>query len=334
MMLPKEEIKKIAILRALQLGDLLCAVPAIRALRHAYPAARIVLLGLPWAKSVTTRFAMYFDDFIHFPGYEGLPEQPYDALSWKTFVQLMKDAHFDLVIQLQGNGTIVNQLLNQFGARYTAGFYNDDCYTKSALFLRYPDRIPEPERHLQLMQHLGIELKGIHLEFPLYKQDEKDISDLLLPLAPGRYICVHPGSRGAWRQWPPAYFAALADYCTEQEFTVVITGTKDETGITGEMIKYMKHQPIDLTGKTSLGAVGWLIKNAYALIANCTGVSHIAAATGTRSIIISMDGEPERWAPHNRALHKVIDGSKEARFEEMLLETASMLYQTPATAAR
>jgi ADP-heptose:LPS heptosyltransferase len=331
-MLPKQEIKKIAVLRALQLGDLLCAIPAMRALRHAYPAAQVVLLGLPWAKSFTARFSMYFDGFIHFPGYEGLPEQPYDALSWKTFVQLMRSERFDLVIQLQGNGTIVNPLLQQFGARYTAGFYTDDCHTESPLFIRYPGNLSEPERHLLLMQHLGIEPQGLQLEFPLYKQDEKDFNDLLLPLTPGRYICMHPGSRGAWRQWPPAYFAALADYCIEQGNTVVITGTKDEAGITGEMIKCMKHQPIDLTGKTSLGAVGWLIKNAYALIANCTGVSHIASATGTRSIIISMDGEPQRWAPHNRVLHKVIDGAKEARFEEMLIETASMIRLREAVA--
>ena len=51
------------------------------------------------------------------------------------------------------------------------------------------------------------------------------------------------------------------------------------------------------------------------LIANCTGVSHIAAAVKTSSVIISMDGEPERWAPVDKNLHHVIDWTKEPHFE-------------------
>ena len=79
--------QKIAVLRALQLGDLLCAIPAIRALRHAYPHTEITLLGLPWAKSLVERFPNYFNRFILFPGYPGLPEQTYDAQAFeKIFI--------------------------------------------------------------------------------------------------------------------------------------------------------------------------------------------------------------------------------------------------------
>src|SRR5205085_7368421 len=122
-----------------------------------------------------------------------------------------------------------------------------------------------------------------------------------------------------------AYFAALADYCIERGFTVVLTGTSDEIDITKEVQKCMKHIAIDLAGKTSLGAVGVLIQNAFMLISNCTGVSHIAAALETPSIVISLDGEPRRWGPLNTSLHRVIDWTKKPHFKKAFMETVELI---------
>jgi ADP-heptose:LPS heptosyltransferase len=303
-------VKKIAILRALQLGDLLCSVPAFRALRHAYPAAEITLLGLPWAASFVQRFSMYIDKFIHFPGYPGLPEQPFDEYKWETFVRLMRQERFDLVLQMQGKGTYVNEMLKDLSLPTIAGFHCDESLVGSDLFLKYPEGISEIERHLALMEHLGIPLYGTDLEFPTYFADVAEWEKKILPVLPEKYVCVHAGSRGEWRQWPTPYFALVADYCAANGYEVVITGTEEEAPITQQVIQFMKSPVIDLTGKTSLGTIGLLIKHASMLISNCTGVSHIAAATKTPSVVISMDGEPERWGPLDRQIHKVIDWTK------------------------
>ena len=316
---------KIAILRALQLGDLLCAIPAVRALRTAYPDAEITLLGLPWAAFFVERFNNYFDRFIHFPGYPGLPEQTYSAEEWRKFVKTMQDEEFDLVLQMQGNGTIVNEILPVFEAKQLAGFYSSAHPVESGIFIEYPDSISEIRRHLLLMNHLGIPSRGEELEFPITEKDEEDFKKLLLPITDKKYVVVHPGSRGVARQWSPVYFAALADYCIEQGYTVVITGIKDEADITTELRKCMKHAAIDLTGQTSLGAVAVLIKNAFMLISNCTGVSHIASAFATPSVVVSMDGEPERWAPLNKKIHHVIDWTKEPHFETVFKETVKLI---------
>jgi ADP-heptose:LPS heptosyltransferase len=326
MKLPVVEIKKIVIFRALQLGDMLCVIPAIRALRYAYPDATVTLIGLPWAKSFTERFSNYFDAFIKFPGYPGLPEQPFIPAEFTQFLKMVQSEEFDLAIQMQGNGSMVNPMMELFGAKHTAGYSTIGQYAPdNGLFMPYPDYGHETERHVMLMDFLGIAVQGTNLEYPLSVKDYDELDMLNLGIEPKAYVCVHPGSRGTWRQWPVKYFASLADYCAEQGYKIVLTGTKEETDIINELISYMRHDVINTAGKTSMGAVGVLIQNAAMLISNCTGVSHIASAFKTPSIVISMDGEPYRWRPLDKYTHRTINWLETPDFNLVHSETIELI---------
>jgi len=326
MKLPSSQIKKIAIFRALQLGDMLCVIPAIRALRYAYPDAEITLIGLPWAKSLTERFPQYLDDFIVFPGYPGLPEQKLNPRVFTTFLANVQNREFDLVIQMQGNGSVINPMVELFGAKHTSGYAKEGHYAPdNGLFMSYPDFGHEIDRHIMLMGFLGIESKGNELEYPLTTNDYNALDELNLDIEPKRYVCIHPGSRGTWRQWPVQYFAALADYCIEQGYKVVLTGTKEESEIIDTVISHMRYAPINTAGKTSMGAVGALIQNAAMLISNCTGVSHIASAFKTPSIVISMDGEPQRWGPLDKRVHRTINWLQSPDFHQVFRETIELV---------
>ena len=124
-------------------------------------------------------------------------------------------------------------------------------------------------------------------------------------------------------------FCALADFCSEQGFTVVLTGTVDEKPIIEEVIQNMESDPVVAAGKTAIGEVAALISNAAVLVSNCTGVSHIAAALETPSIVISMDGEPERWGPINKSLHRTIDWTKTPEFNVVFAELKNLLFNSP-----
>lgn len=316
-MIPSQSNVHIGIFRALQLGDMLCAIPAVRAIRYHNPGARITLIGLPWAKDLINRFPGYFDELLVFPGYEGLPEQPFNPKAYDEFVESVRAARFDWLLQMQGNGTIVNEMLLQFRALNVAGFHRMDCRMESKAFLEYPEGIHEIERHLALVKHLGVEPQGDQLEFPVDPLEVEAAQEKFWGIIDTPYICVHPGSRDKDRQWDPVYFAKLADYCAFLGYQVIVTGTDNEKEITAQVASAMKYPSLDLAGKTNLDSIAFLIGRAKLLISNCTGVSHIASAMQTPSIIISMDGEPERWGPVNKKLHAVFDWIKEPDFEKV-----------------
>jgi len=302
------EFRKIAIFRALQLGDLLCAMPAIKNLRLAYPYAEIVFIGLPSSQRLIERYTVLFDRFISFPGYPGLPEQPFNEQAFHVFSKQVKEEAFDLILQMQGNGTIVNAMLAPLSNGELAGFSIDEAeLTQYPLLMPYPSFGHESLRHIALMKHLDVPIVTTEMFFPMQETDDQQLSHFALE---ANYVCMHCGSRGAWRQWPPAFFAQLADLCMLRNIQVVLTGTAEEIDLIQQVADLMKQEPLIVAGKTDLGSVAALLKRSKGLIANCTGVSHLAAALKVKSVIISMDGEPERWAPLNTDIHHTIDWTK------------------------
>ena len=315
-------IRRIAILRALQLGDLLCAVPAWRALRAFFPSSSIALVGLPWARAFVSRFHHYLDEFIEFPGYPGLPERSYEAEAIPPFLMEMQARRFDLALQMQGNGHYANELTALWGARMTAGFYVPGEFCPNAhSFVPYPDGLPEVHRHLRLMECIDIPTAGDDLEWPVTPADE----DAFMPLEESRllmrrhYVCIHPGGRGPSRRWAPEYFGAIADVMTARGFKVVITGTKEEVHLAEAMVRAMRTKALNMVGRTDLGMLGVLLRGAQLLIANDTGVSHVAAGLRLPSVIICTGSDPVRWGPLDRQRHRIVLGPG-ASLESVLRE--------------
>lgn len=164
--------RRIGVFRALMLGDMLCATPALRALRRAWPEARITLAGLPWAAEWAARLPSV-DDFVAFPGLAGLPESTPEPGALPAFVDAMRAARFDLLLQLHGDGRVVNPLVAQCGARRTAGFvaHGAAAVVDPALHVEWPGRGHEIERLLALVDHLGVARAGTALDFALHERD-------------------------------------------------------------------------------------------------------------------------------------------------------------------
>ncbi|MGE5249357.1 MAG: glycosyltransferase family 9 protein [Bacteroidota bacterium] len=324
--------RKILIFRALQLGDMLNAVPAFRALRHALPRADISLAGLAWEQDFVRRFHAYLDEFIPFPGFPGLPEQEPDVTRLPAFLEHIQSQQFDVVLQMQGSGEIANPLIGLFGAKEIAGFYLPGRYCPDREhFLEYPEHEPEAWRHLRLMEFLGVPLQGDELEFPLFDEDWDRLRVIRNDSALQRpYVCIHPGARKTERRWPAGEFSAVADRLAEQGYQVVLTGSREEAALTASVAGSMKAPAIDLGGKTELGTLGALLSQADLLISNDTGVSHLASALKIPSVVLFAASDMDRWAPGDRRLHKTLERSLERSADEVLAHAEAHLKEVYA----
>jgi ADP-heptose:LPS heptosyltransferase len=334
----RSTIHRIGIVRALYLGDMLCIIPAVRALRAACPNALITLIGLPWEKNFVERFQHYFDTFIEFPGWPGLPEQDVVPERIVAFLQEMQQQRFDLVLQMQGNGSITNSMCMLFNAQYTAGLRLAGDYTPDEkLFPISDDSEHEILRFLKITDALGMPQQGTTLEFPILSREYKNFANISerLDLQAGKYICIHPGARDPLRRWSPENFAAIANAIGGQGYTFVLTGSREEATILERVaarITYRVINIVDTLGHLDIGELALIMKSSALLISNDTGVSHVAAALDIPSIIIfSTYSKVERWAPLDTSLHRIVPADKAMDVQYVIRNVTELLSSRTAT---
>lgn len=323
-------LARIAVLRALPgLGDFLCAVPALRALRVSYPAAHLTLIGLPQTAALVARFRHYVDAFVPFPGYPGLAEQPTpDPRAVVSFLATARAQGWDLAVQMHGSGGVTNPITELLGAKVTAGYYvPGQLCPDIGRYLPYPDDMHEIHRNIRLAAFLGATTTDPTLTFPITPDDHRAFFALpgMDTLPPGSFLVVHPGASTGGRRWPVERFARVADKLAADGLQVVLTGTAGEAAVTGAVAAAMRHPVLDLTGHTNLGTLAVLLSRARLVLCNDTGVSHLAAALRVPSVVIFTASDPDRWAPLDRVRHRVLIGGAAARAELALAEARALI---------
>ncbi len=118
-------------------------------------------------------------------------------------------------------------------------------------------------------------------------------------------VILHPKSKGSAREWGIKNFIALIKNLDTSKYQIIITGTKNEGIYLKDIFTECSHV-LNFTGKTTLEELISLIKECDALVANSTGVLHVAAMLGKLSIGLFPSIKPmhpERWAPIGKNAH-------------------------------
>lgn len=300
-----ERLERVAVFRALQLGDMLNAIPALRALRRALPAAEVTLIALPWAEELARRFPQYIDRFVPFPGFPRLPEQQFDPRAFASFLCASVEYGYDLALQLHGDGRTTNIATALLGARLLAGHVPAESEAIPRHHLEYADEGHETRRCLRLIEALGAPTDDGHLEFPVFAEDRAALAGVF-DAAGGPYAVVHPGASHPPRRWPVERFAEVAAFLAARGMRVVVTGGAAESGLAAELSERAALPVANLAGGTTLGALAALLAGATLVVSNDTGVAHLAAAVRARGVVVFQASDPARWAPLDRDRQRVV----------------------------
>lgn len=298
---------RIAVVRMLPgLGDLLCAVPALRALRAAEPSAHVTVIGLPTGQWLAERFPHYIDRWLPCTTCPGLPESEPDALAHRRFLRAARAARFDLAIQMHGDGRVTNDFTASLGAARWGGLRRQDASTGGGLLAALRPARHEVDRCGDALCAVGITADSGQLEFPVWPADEAGAS-ALLGTPPRTLAVVHAGASRPDRRWPATSFAAIVDHLATRVDTVVLTGSPPEADVAAAVAAHAVGEPRDVVGRTPLGVLAALLAEARVVVCNDTGVAHLAGAVGTPTVTVHMRSDRHRWAVRGQC-HRGVGG--------------------------
>ncbi len=282
------EVRKIAVFRATALGDLIFALPALQALREAYPQAELVYLGREWHTAFLPGRLRGPHRVIAVPP-PRMAEQiqmgaVIDPEAEQEFVGLMRTEAFDLAVQIHDAGEYSNPFLLSLAARYTVGLKSPRAVPLDR-WLPYVYHQNEVVRALEVVGLAGAGLSSTQMLPRLDLLDNDLVESAPIIEAIRRpFAVIHPGSTDSRRSWSPQKYAEVGDFLAASGYAVFLTGASIESGRVKAVEEAMRAPATSLSGRLSLPGLTGLLSRAALFVGNDTGPLHLALAVGAKAV--------------------------------------------------
>jgi ADP-heptose:LPS heptosyltransferase len=299
-----DNVSRIVVLRGGGLGDLIFAIPAMAALKAAYPGSTLTLLGTPVHAALLKAVISPVDEVCVLPFAEGVRPGPEDPAALEAFFQDMRARRFDLAVQVHGGGRFSNPFLLRLGARHTVGTRTADAASleRTIPYLYYQH---EPLRSVEVAGFAGA--PPVDLEARLWPAAGVRGRAGLMDDDGGRpLVVIHPGATDPRRRWPVERFAELAAACGADGCRVVVVGDESEQEL-AERIAGLAASPAvtSVAGKLDLSGLVALMSEAAVVVGNDSGPRHLAQALGVPTVGIFWVGNVINAGALGRSLHRI-----------------------------
>jgi Glycosyltransferase family 9 (heptosyltransferase) len=144
----------------------------------------------------------------------------------------------------------------------------------------------------------GIEaLAALNCSFDLYPEELDLAEDRLTDFgfAAGNFMLILPGSGSKAKNWPVENFVSLATTLIPRIRPLVILGPAES-----RLEPSFTAAGITVLSQLELAEVAALARLSRCFIGNDSGVSHLAAAAGALGLVLFGPTDPERWRPLGR----------------------------------
>lgn len=277
-------VNKILFITLSNIGDCILSLPALDYLREKFPGSQLTVMASERSRAIFEKNPKV-DKLVIYNRHAGLKGQ------FSLFCRLKKEK-FKLVIDLRHS---------LFGLLLPVQY-------KILPLLAIPHKIRHmKDRHLYQAirlsagQLIGREYSGSRDFLSIQPQDEAYINRLLKESgvsSQDKIIVIASGAKSQLKRWPADKFAELIPLLADEfGVKVVLVGDKEDLSLNQYIVEHAKYPLIDLSAKTSIAQLAYLLKKAKALITNDSAVLHLASYLDLPVVAIFGPTDEEKYGP-------------------------------------
>lgn len=285
---------RILIIRAGALGDTILLFPALAALRHRFPAARIEAIGYPPTLALAVHTGLVdrvrsIDDasLAHLFSGAGDIDRHEELSSYASAFDLIVAYCHDPEKELR---------------RTLCGLAPGARVLVAEPFP--PDGVHAADWCLTPLRSVGVEASTGPFRIDVPEAKRKEARSYLAAMGcHSPLVAVHPGSGGKRKCWPASRFAQTIDLLADLGFrSVLISGPADGEASQAVAGLVKEEKVLSVLDDLSLPRLSAVLSVCDAYVGNDSGVTHLAAQVGCPTIAVFGPTDPAMWGPRGSSV--------------------------------
>ncbi|HEX7082343.1 MAG TPA: glycosyltransferase family 9 protein [Gammaproteobacteria bacterium] len=308
-----QAVRRLLVIRADNIGDVVMAGPALRAVRETLPDVHVTLLASPTGAQAAPLLPWIDDVIVRRVLWQDLGRLPFEPRRERGLIARLAAGRFDGAVILTSFSQSPHPAafvawLAGIPLRAGASRERSGLLTDPVAFP--PFECHQTARNLAVVAALGFRVRSSALEVRIPPEARSRAAALLRQrgIADGAsYLLWNPWATAAARTWDPRHGSqAVRLVAAATGLSVVVTGSAREADGTAALAEAVGTAAVDLAGRTSVAELAALVRDARLVITNHTLAMHLADALGTPAVVTFSGTDLEsQWAPR-RSPHRLL----------------------------